>query len=724
MTETHKTSSNENKPTAFFHQHARTFGTLFLALMTSTTTLASPPSTPPVAAKLPWQETRHGEIVTDDYHWLREKNNPKVSAYLKAENTYTQAMTKDLAPLSKKLYGEMKRRMKETDLSVPTRRGDFYYYSRTEASLQYPIICRRHADADFAYDANAKEEILLDENALARDKAFFEVDSFSVSPDDRYLAYSTDTTGYRQYQLHIKDLTTGKLLNDSVERVTSLAWAADSQTLFLVQEDATTKRSDLLLRLKLGSKPVEVVRETVEQFNLGVGKSSDRQFIELDAQSTDTSEVSLLSADQPEGSFHSVLGRETGHRYSVDHRNDELFILTNKNAKNFRLVTAPLDNPEPERWQELIPHDPNILLESVELFRDFLVVSEKADAQNRSRIYNFSDRSWKTVQFDEPVYASHASGTPEFTSRRYRLMFQSPVTPPTVLDIDMASGQREVLKQQEVPGYDPTRHETRRLWATARDGVKVPLWTVSKKGIRLDGSAPLLLYAYGAYGIPAEATFSNSRISLLDRGVVFAEAHIRGGNDLGEHWHDDGMLMQKKNTFYDFIDSADYLIKQGWTSPQHLIVEGGSAGGLLMGAVTNMRPDLFRAVHAAVPFVDVMNTMMDASLPLTTGEYLEWGNPNEKPAYDYMRSYSPYDNIERKAYPAMLVTTSLNDSQVMYWEPVKYVAKLRAMKTDHHPLLLKVNMGAGHGGASGRYDAIKERSFEMAWMLSQWGVKQ
>ncbi|WP_211462411.1 S9 family peptidase [Collimonas silvisoli] len=712
---------------SFLQQPAGWFGALFLALMTSTTTtLASAAPTPPIAAKQAWQETRHGEVVTDDYHWLREKTNPKVIAYLKAENAYTQAMTKDLAPLSKKLYGEIKGRMKETDLSVPTRRGNFYYYSRTEAGRQYPIICRRRANsaADFAYDASAQEEILLDENQLAKGKEFFEVDSFSVSPDDRYLAYSTDTTGYRQYQLHIKDLSNGKLLDDTVERVTSLAWAADSQTLFLVQEDATTKRSDLLLRLKLGSKPVEVYREAVEQFNLGVGNSSDRKFIELDAESTDTSEVSLLPADRPEGSFDSVLGRETGHRYSVDHRNGELFILTNKDAKNFRLVTAPLATPDPAHWQELIAHDPHVLLESLELFRDFLVVSEKTDAQERSRIYNFAEHSWHTVQFDEAVYASHPGGTPEFTSHRYRLTYQSPVTPPTVFDIDMASGQRELLKQQEVPGYDPTLYETKRLWATARDGVKVPLWTVAKKGLTPDGSAPLLLYGYGSYGIPAEATFSNSRISLLDRGVVFVEAHIRGGNDMGEHWHDDGMLMHKKNTFHDFIDSAEYLIQQGWTSPQRLIIEGGSAGGLLMAAVTNMRPELFHAVHAAVPFVDVMSTMLDASLPLTAGEYLEWGDPNQKPAYDYMRSYSPYDNIERKAYPAMLVTTGLNDSQVMYWEPAKYVAKLRAMKTDRHPLLLKVNMGAGHGGASGRYDAIKERAFEMAWMLSQWGIGQ
>ncbi len=693
-----------------------------LVTMTSTPPPETSIATPPIAAKQPWQEIRHDEVVSDDYYWLREKTNPQVIAYLKAENAYTEAITHSLAPLSNTLYAEIKGRMKETDLSVPTRRGNFYYYSRTEAGQQYRIICRRHAAADGTYDATAKEKILLDENQLAQDKEFFQIESFLVSPDDRYLAYSTDTTGYRQYQLHIKDLCSGQLLADSIERVTSLAWAADSQTLFAVQEDATTKRSDLLLRFKLGSLPTEVYRETAEQFNIGVGNSSDQRFITLYAHSTDTSELSLLSADQPQGSFRSLLGRTTGHRYSVDHRDGELFILTNRNAKNFRLVRAPLATPDEAHWQEMIAYDTQVLLEHVELFRDFLVVREKADAQERSRIYNFADHSWKTVQFDEPVYTLHAGGTQEFISTKYRLMYQSPVTPPTLFDVDMASGKREVLKQQEVPGYDHALYESKRLWVTARDGVKVPLWTVAKKGIKLDGSAPLLLYAYGSYGIPVEARFSNSRVSLLDRGVVFVEAHIRGGNDMGEHWHDDGMLMQKKNTFNDFIDSAEYLIQQGWTNSQRLIIEGGSAGGLLMGAVVNMRPKLFHAAHAAVPFVDVINTMMDASLPLTTGEYLEWGNPHEKAAYDYMRSYSPYDNIERKAYPAMLVTTGLNDSQVMYWEPVKYVAKLRSLKTDHRLLLLKVNMGAGHGGASGRYDAIKERSFEMAWMLWQWGI--
>ncbi|MEJ7805065.1 MAG: S9 family peptidase [Telluria sp.] len=686
---------------------------------------ASAITTPPVAAKTPWQETRHGEVVTDDYRWLHKKEKPEVIAHLEAENAYTAARTADIAPLADKLYAEIKGRMQEVDLSVPTRRGDYYYYTRFEAGKQYPANARRRAGAKMAYDAKAAEEILLDQNALAEGHKFFQLADMVVSPDDSLLAYFTDTTGYRQYKLHVKDLKTGKLLADSADRVTSLAWALDNKTVFFVQEDATTKRGDRLLRMTLGSAPVEIYNEKVEQFNLDVGTTRDRKFIMLSIGATDTSEVRLLPAGEPNGAFRSVLGREKGHRYSVDHRNGELFIRTNKDAKNFRVVKAPLATPQQAHWQDVVKHDKAVLVERAGLFQDYLVVSEKASALSRMRIYDFARKSWKTVKFDDPVYQARGAGNPEFSADSYRLTYQSPVTPPTVLDVDMANGARTVLKRQEVVGgYDASRYESRRLWATARDGVKVPLWAVYKKGVKLDGSAPLLLYSYGSYGIPTEATFAVSRISMLERGVIYVQAHIRGGNDLGEAWHDDGMLMKKKNTFTDFIDSAEFLVKEKWTSPKRLIIQGGSAGGLLMGAVANMRPDLFHAVHAAVPFMDVMNTMMDATLPLTTGEYLEWGNPNDKAAYDYMRSYSPYDNIERKAYPAMLVTTGLNDSQVMYWEPAKYVAKLRAHKTDDNVLLLKTNMGAGHGGASGRFNAVKESAFNMAWMLGQWGIKE
>jgi oligopeptidase B len=707
------------------HTIAALFAAAVLAAATSSPAGAADSPAPPLAARTAWQESRHGEVVTDDYRWLQKKENPEVINHLNAENAYTEAMTAAIKPLSDKLYAEIKGRMPEVDLSVPTRRGGFYYYNRVEAGKQYRISCRRRADAKLAYDPTAPEEILLDQNQLAEGHSYFAVSSVSVSPDDNLLAYATDTTGYRQYTLYVKDLRSGKLLSDSAPRVTSVAWAADNQTLFFVQEDATSKRADRLLRMKLGSAPVEAYHEAVEQFSMEVAASRDKKYIRLDINATDTSEVRLLASSQPEGEFQSVLGREKGHRYQVEHRNGELFILTNKDAKNFRVVRAPVSAPQPGNWKPLVRHDAKVLVQNVEAFRDYLVVSEKTNALNRMRIYDFNKQTWKSVKFDDPVYLAIGARTPEFSTGAYRVSYQSPVTPPTVLDVDMGSGARTVLKREEVVGgYDPKRYVTRRLWLTARDGVKVPLWAVYRKGVRFDGSAPLLLYSYGSYGISTEATFSGSRISLLERGVIYVQAHIRGGTDMGEGWHDDGMLMKKKNTFNDFVDSAEFLVRQKWTRPDRLIIEGGSAGGLLMGAVVNMRPDLFHAVHAAVPFVDVMNTMMDASLPLTTGEYLEWGDPNQKPAYDYMRSYSPYDNIERKKYPAMLVTTSLNDSQVMYWEPAKYVAKLRAYKTDNNLLLLKTNMGAGHGGASGRYDAIREGVFNMAWMLSQWGITE
>jgi oligopeptidase B len=697
---------------------------LLASMAIALTAHAADTPAPPVAAKAAWQETRHGEVVTDDYRWMHKKENPEVIAHLNAENAYTEAMTSSLKPLSDKVYAEIKGRMQEVDLSVPTRRGAYYYYTRTEAGKQYQINCRRKADANLAYDDKAPEEILLDQNELASGQKFFAVAAFAVSPDDQTLVYTTDTTGFRQYTMFVKDLKTGKLLADSAQRVTSVAWALDNRTVFFAQEDPTTKRADRLFRMTLGSAPVQVYHEPVEQFAMNVGTTRDRKFIQLAITATDTSEVRLLAADKPNGEFIS-LGRDKGHRYMVQHRDGQLIITTNKNAKNFRVVTAPLATPGEKHWKELVRHDKDVLVRNADVYSGYMVVIEKTNALNRARVYDFKKKSWKTVKFDDPVYLATPSSTPEFTSTRFRMSYQSPLTPLTTLDVDMASGARTVLKRQEVVGgFDASLYETRRLWVTARDGKKVPLWTVYKKGVKFDGSAPLMLYSYGSYGISTEATFSIGRISMIDRGVIYVQAHIRGGTDLGEAWHDDGMLMKKKNTFTDFIDSAEFLVREKWTSPNRMIIQGGSAGGLLMGAVVNMRPDLFHAVHAAVPFVDVMNTMMDATLPLTTGEYLEWGNPNEKAAYDYMRSYSPYDNIERKAYPAMLVTTGLNDSQVMYWEPAKYVAKLRAHKTDANPLLLKTNMGAGHGGASGRYDAIRETAFQMAWMLSQWGIKE
>jgi oligopeptidase B len=679
---------------------------------------------PPVAPRVEHKVVWHGETVVDPYFWLREKANPEVVKYLQAENAYTEAMTKDLKPFQEALYTEMLGRIKQTDLDVPVRDGKYYYYSRTEEGKQYPIYCRKAAAPDGSLDAKAAELVMLDQNEMAKGLPFLSIGQLSVSDDGHLLAYSTDATGFRQYILHVKDLGTGRILPDTAERITSGEWAADNKTLFFTTEDEVTKRSDRLWRLTLGGQPELLYQEKDPLFGIGLGRTKDKKYLVLENDSTDTWESRYLDAATPSGDFKVVLPREKGHKYEMEHRDGLFYIRTNKDAKNFRVVTAPVPDPRPVNWKELVPHDPDVLLEKMEVFKDYAVVHEKREGLNRFRVLSFKAGIWHHVSFPEPVYSAFGIGTPEFDTRMFRISYQSMVTPSSVYDYDLETRERTLLKQQEVlGGYDAARYATERLWATARDGVKVPISIVYKKGFDRDGNAPLWLYAYGSYGAGMPAFFSSETVSLLDRGLAYAIAHIRGGDEMGEAWHDDGMLMKKKNTFTDFIDCAEYLIARKWTSKDRLVIQGGSAGGLLMGAVTNMRPDLFRAVHSAVPFADVMNTMMDASLPLTVGEYLEWGDPNEKAAYDYMKSYSPYDNLEKKPYPAILVTTSFNDSQVMYWEPTKYVAKLRALKTDKNELLLKCKMDpAGHGGASGRYDALKDVAFETAWMLKQVGI--
>jgi oligopeptidase B len=680
---------------------------------------ADTPATPPVAKRVDHREVRHGATVIDNYFWLRDKSNAEVIDYLKSENAYTDALTEGLKPFQDALYKEMLGRIKQTDLSVPSRRGHYFYYSRTEEGKQYPIQCRKKGSMD------APEEVMLDGNELAKGHTFLGLGGLVVSDDETLLAYTTDTTGYRQYSLHVKDLRTGETLPDTAERVTSLQWAADNKTLFLTTEDQVTKRSDHLWRQALGAAKAEpVYEETDALYTVFLNRTSDKKFIVMQANSTDTSEARYLSADQPDGTFKVFLAREKKHRYNIGHREGLFYIRTNKNAKNFQVMTAPDSDPSPKNWKVFVAHQPDVLLDGIQLFKDFAVVNETSKAVNNIRMYDFRSGKWNSMTFSEPVYTASGAGNPEFDTHVYRYSYTSMISPQSIFDYDMDSHQSTLLKKQEVlGGYDASQYVTERLWATARDGVKVPLSIVYKKGFKRDGSAPLFLYAYGSYGIGTPATFSSQRLSLLDRGMAFAIAHIRGGDEMGEAWHEDGMLMKKKNTFFDFVDCAAYLEKEKWTSKDRLVIQGGSAGGLLMGAVVNLRPDLFRAVHAAVPFVDVMNTMLDASLPLTVGEYLEWGNPNDKAAYDYMKTYSPYDNLEKRAYPAMLVTTSLNDSQVGYWEPAKYVARLRTLKTDSNPLLLKVNMGAGHGGSSGRYDRLKEQAFEFAWLLSQVGIK-
>jgi oligopeptidase B len=665
----------------------------------------------------------HGEKVNDPFFWLREKSNPEVIKYLEAENAYTAAMTKQIQPFAEALYQEMLGRIKQTDLNVPTLRGPYYYYSRTQEGKQYPIQCRKKATDDGSFNESAAEEVLLDLNELAKGLKFISLGAFSVSDDANLLAYTTDTTGFRQYRLYVKDLRSGATLPDGDERVTSVEWCSDNRTLFYTTEDPVTKRSNLLWRHQLNDESEPVYQEKVKLYTIHLRRSKDRKMLFLQSASTDTWETRFLPCDQPLGNYQVILTRKKGHKYDVEHREGLFYIRTNRDAKNFRLVTVPVSDASSKNWKELIANRPDVLLDRVELFQDYAVVSEKTAALEHFRVLDVRSSQWHEMSFPESVYAAFLMPTPEFGSRTFRFSYESPVTPNSVYDYDMADRKQTLRKRQEVlGGYDPNRYLAERQWAVARDGVKVPLSIIYRKGFKKDGSAPVFLYGYGSYGFGTPAGFDSNRVSLLDRGMAFVIAHIRGGNEMGEIWHDDGMLLKKKNTFFDFIDSAEWLIGNHWTSKDRLVIEGGSAGGLLMGAVTNLRPDLFKAVHAGVPFVDVINSMMDTSLPLTVGEFLEWGDPHEKAAFDYMRTYSPYDNLSRKDYPAILVTTSLNDSQVMYWEPAKYVARLRTLKTNGSPLLLKCNMGAGHGGASGRYDRLKERAFEYTWLMSQVGI--
>lgn len=693
---------------------------LTLAGLFSVSPLAGQAPDPPAAQAIPHEETRFGTKVVDNYFWLREKSNPEVIKYLERENAYTAAMANGLKPFEDALYNEMLSHVKQTDLDVPVRRGDYYYYSRTEEGKQYPIRCRKKGSLE------GKEEVLLDLNDLGQGKKFVGLGAFVVSDDQNLLAYTLDYAGYRQFTLYVKDLRTGATLPDTMERVDSVAWAGDNRTLFLVTEDAVTKRSNRAWRHTLGQKDSEpLYEEKDETFRLGVDKTRSKKYILLGDFSTDTTEFRYLRADQPQSSFVLFLPREKLHRYYVDNRENLFYIRSNKGARNFQVFAAPEDDPNPKNWKVFIAHDKDVLVEDIDLFRDFAVSVEKSQALNRMRVLDFRSGKWTTIPFPEPVYSAFPGNTPEYDSTTYRYTYQSLITPSSVFDYDTATGKSILRKQQEVPGgYDPAQYVSERQWVTVRDGVKVPLSIVYKKGFQRDGTRPLLLYAYGSYGFGMPATFSGSRLVLLDRGLAYVIAHIRGGDDMGEQWHDDGKLMNKKNTFNDFIDCAEYLMREKWTSKEHLLIEGGSAGGLLMGAVVNMRPDLFKAVHLAVPFVDVMNDMFDPSLPLTTTDYPEWGNPtNNKAAYDYILSYSPYDNLHQAAYPAMLLTESLNDSQVVYWEAAKFVAKARTLKTDKNPILLKMKMDpAGHGGASGRYDQLRDRAFECAWLLSQVGI--
>jgi oligopeptidase B len=673
--------------------------------------------TPPIAKKDAKVDTIHADVRIDNYFWLRDKKNPEVIAYLEAENRYAESMTKNIDGFQQTIYKEILGRIKQTDLSVPYRLGGYWYYTRMEEGKQYAIYCRKKGTME------SPEEVTLDLNDLAKGHNFLGLGLYEVSDDGNLLMYSLDTTGFRQYQFAVKDLKTGAVLPDDIGQVNGALWAADNKTIFYVKEDAA-KRPYRLFRHELGGKQDELLYEEKDElYRVGVDRSSDRKFIFFIAGSSITDEFHYLPSDQPRGSFKVLYAREEGHELSVDHREGLFYVRTNKGAKNYRLVTVSDADPRPQNWKEILPHRPAVKLEGVALFRSHAVFVEREQALIRFVIHDFRTGKNTNVAFPEPVYSAGSGANPEFDTKVFRYNYQSFVTPGSVYDYDMESGKSTLLKRTEVlGGYDPKNYMSERVYAKASDGAMVPVSIVYKAGIKRDGTNPLLLYGYGAYGFSQSASFSAARVSLLDRGVVYALAHIRGGGDLGEQWRDEGKMLMKKNTFTDFIACAEHLVRQKYTSPQHLAIQGGSAGGLLIGAVLNMRPDLFAVAHLAVPFVDVVNTMLDESLPLTVPEFLEWGNPKKKEEYDYMKTYCPYSNIEAKAYPAMLVTTSLNDSQVMYWESAKYTAKMRVMKTDKNPLVMKINMGAGHGGASGRYDAYKEQAFNFAFILGQLGI--
>ena len=672
---------------------------------------------PPMTEKKTKTTKIHDYTIADDYFWLREKTNPAVIAHLEAENAYAEAFMKPTAALQEKLYKEMVGHIKETDVSVPYRRGNYFYYTRTEQGKQYPINCRKKGSLE------APEEIVLDQNELAQGLKFFSVYVFAPSDDGNILAYSTDTTGYRQYKLQFKDLKTNRLLPETFDRVGNVAWATDNKTVFFTTEDDVTKRSDKFFRHVLGSDKTDLIfEEKDELFDLGAFRSRDKAVILLGSESKTSQEWQYLPADSPSAALKVISPREADHEYYVDHRDKLFYIRTNKGAKNFRVVTAPVADPSQANWKELVPHRREVKVEDIDLFANHLVLSEWEKGLEKLEILDFKTNKRHSVEFPEPVYSASLADNREYETPVVRYNYQSLVTPSSVFDYNMNTRKATLLKETEVPGgFNKNNYQSERVFAIATDGTRIPLSVVYRKGTKLDGSAPALLYGYGSYGYSIAPTFSSNRLSLLDRGVVYVIAHIRGGGELGEEWREAGRMMKKMNTFTDFINSAEFLIKNKYTSSDRLVIQGGSAGGLLVGAVTNMRPDLFKGVVAQVPFVDVLNTMLDASLPLTTSEYIEWGNPNEKPAYDYMKKYSPYDNVARQNYPSMLVKVSLNDSQVPYWEGAKLVARIRAMRTNDAPLLLKANMGAGHGGSSGRYDYLREVAFDYAYMLWQMG---
>lgn len=683
---------------------------------------------PPVAPRRHTERTVHGHTLVDDFAWLREKESPEVLGYLEAENAYCKAVLAGTEELQQQLYQEMLSHIQETDVSVPFRDGQYWYYSRTEQGKQYETYCRKPGNAEAP---QGDEEVLLDVNQLAEGESFLALGTMVVSDDGNLLVYTCDNRGFRQYTLYVKDLRTGAVLNESVERVGSVVWAADNRTIFYTVEDEEQKRQFQLWRHQLGRPNADdelVYEEKDERFNIGVGRTRDDAYLILECSSHTATEERYLPAEQPRGEWKLIETRRDEIEYYADIRYGQLYIRVNDTGRNFRLVTAPLATPGREHWRELIPHRADVMLEEVDLFAGYAAEWVRTQGLQRVRVHPFAGRGpemleGREITFPEPVYSTGPHANRVFDTTKYRYAYQSLVTPASVFEYDMASGEQRLLKQVPVPGgFDRDQYASERIFVPAADGVRIPVSLVWRKDKREFGKNPLWVYGYGAYGYSLPVGFSSNRLSLLDRGFVLTLAHIRGGGDMGKPWHDAGRLMQKRNTFTDFIAVTDYLVKHGYGAPDRVAAEGGSAGGLLMGAIANMRPDLYRAIVSHVPFVDVMNTMLDPSLPLTVPEYEEWGDPNEKAAFDYMLSYSPYDNTEAKPYPAMLVKTSLHDSQVMYWEPAKYVAKLRTLMQGEHVLLLETNMSAGHGGASGRYDYLKEIAMDYAFLLRELGA--
>ncbi|MHB8302588.1 MAG: S9 family peptidase [Acidobacteriaceae bacterium] len=697
--------------------------------------------TAPAARKDPRATTLHGHTLHDDYGWLRDKESDETLGYLRAENSFTESVMEPAQPLIDRLYSEMLGHIQQTDVSVPYRDGHFDYYSRTQEGRQYPIFCRVPAKESEPrplppVSGYADEEVLLDGNLLAKGQPFLSIGASTISDDGNWLAYSTDNTGFRQYTLHVKDLLTGETMPSLAERVGSVCWAADNRTLFYSVEDEETKRPYRIYRRTLdtsgtGFSAAEISWEDPdERFNVGVGRTRDGKFLIAEAASHTASEQWFLDANDSAGNFRCIEPRQENIEYYADHREGFFFLRVNDTGRNFRLVTAPVDASSREHWKELLQHRDDAMLEDIDLFRRFYVACERFQGLPRLRIFDLAGpeptrTEARAISFPEPTYTATPGTNREFDAATYRYGYTSLVTPGSVYQYDLATSASTLLKQMEVPGgFDRSLYTSERIFATAPDGVRVPISLVYRTDTFTRGTNPLYVYAYGSYGYSLPIGFNPNRLSLLDRGVVLAYAHIRGGGEMGKPWHDAGRMMQKQNTFTDFLAAAEHLATAGYGARDRIGIEGGSAGGLLMGAVANMRPDLFRAVVSHVPFVDVMNTMLDATLPLTVPEYEEWGNPNEEAAFEYMRAYSPYDNLFAQNYPAMLVKTSLHDSQVMYWEPAKYVAKLRALKTDDNLLLLHTNMQAGHGGASGRYDYLKEIAFDYAFLLWQLGVEK